>query len=215
MKFICPYCKKSVTADQLPGCPHCGRVMNVPDKFVPDEKKKKRKKIRTQGERRADVKDIAVPDFLMGRRKPLHVIIPVVLLAVVGAMLLGKLGTTTGKQSRSRQELRAMDELYAMRIAMEVYKHDCGSYPTEEEGLDALVLDTGADGWAGHYVNIIKPDPWYEKYHYKVEDGQVVLFSSGPDRRSGTDDDLYAEEPAPEVIEKWIEEQEQRKLDRW
>ncbi len=220
MKFICPYCKYCMEGELSRQCPNCGKMMNIPDKYFPESeqekrrRKSKKKQIKKIGQRQDPSQFPQLPEFLTGRRKPLHVAIPLVVLIVVGALLLGRVARETGKPSRTRREFVAMGELEAIRIGLELFKHDCGRYPTEEEGLNALVRDPGVDGWAGHYVIIMKPDPWQKKYRYSVEDGEVTLFSCGKDRKCGTEDDIHAGEPDPEILQEHIEKQEERKKSR-
>lgn len=111
--------------------------------------------------------------------------------------------------------MQAMEELDALRIALEVFKHDTGKYPDpRDEGLKALVRDPGVDGWAGHYVTLIKPDPWHKKYRYSLEEGEVRLLSCGKDQECGTADDIHAGKPDPEIVEYWVNEQKKRKQSR-
>ncbi len=125
---------------------------------------------------------------------------------ILGGMLVGRVNSAKQAAGRPTREMRAEKELQALRIALELFRIDCGRYPTETEGLQALVLDPGVTNWGGHYVNIIKPDPWRTPYHYATRDvaldGDAVrLFSHGADRRSGTEDDLHAAAPIPEEIQ--------------
>ncbi len=217
MTFVCPYCKHKMEGELSRRCTNCGKVMNIPDKYFPgseEEKrrrKSKKKQIKKIGEKQKFSQAPYLPDFFAGRRKPLHVAIPLILLVVVGALLLGRVGQEMSEPSRTRRELVAMGELEAIRMGLELFKHDCGRYPTEEEGLKALVRDPGVQGWAGYYVRIMKPDPWYTKYRYSVDNGEVTVFSCGKDRKCGTEDDIYAEEPDPEIMQEHIQRQEERK----
>lgn len=68
--------------------------------------------------------------------------------------------------SRMRYLIGSM-ELQALAQAVERYKADCGAYPTLSEGLKALVLDPGANGWHGPYLKKDVPlDPWGRPYLY-------------------------------------------------
>jgi general secretion pathway protein G len=54
-------------------------------------------------------------------------------------------------------------------VALERYKHDVGSYPTTEQGLQALRFKPdGVDRWNGPYLEgDIPNDPWGHPYIYK------------------------------------------------
>ena len=94
----------------------------------------------------------------------------------------------------------AEQDLYTLRIAIERFRIDCYRYPSTDEGLKALVLDPGAPGWNGPYVNIVKPDPWHTPYNYRVSGNSILLTSHGPDTRPNTADDIQAAPPAPEHV---------------
>ncbi len=217
MKFVCPYCKHKMEGELSRRCPNCGKMMNIPEKYFPGSEEDKRrrqskkKQIKKIGEKQKFAQAPNLPGFFSGRRKPMHVALPLILMIIVGALLLGRVGRKMQESGRTRRELVAMGELEAIRIGLELFRHDCGRYPTEKEGLRALVRDPGVEGWAGHYVRIMKPDPWYTKYRYSVEDGEVMVYSCGKDRKCGTGDDIYAEEPDPEALREHIQRQEERK----
>ncbi|MEK6673792.1 MAG: type II secretion system protein GspG [Nitrospirota bacterium] len=59
-----------------------------------------------------------------------------------------------------------------MRFFAEEYKQINGAYP---EGLNQNN----------------KADPWGRMYVYMAEDGGVIIFSTGPDGKKGTADDIY------------------------
>lgn len=89
--------------------------------------------------------------------------------------------------------------------ALDRYNMHIGHYPTEEEGgLKALTLkpafqeeETGAK-WRGPYLKQEPKDAWGQELHYEVVDaaaGETVaagykVWSDGPDKQSGTDDDI-------------------------
>jgi len=122
------------------------------------------------------------------------------MLVVLGGLLLGRANMMTKFDGPTSKELRAAKELRALRIAVERFHVDCGRYPTKDEGLVALVLNPGITNWGGHYVNIIKPDPWHTPYAYESTSNSVTVFSHGRDKRSKTADDLIPDTPTKEDI---------------
>ena len=40
----------------------------------------------------------------------------------------------------------------SIKVALDMYRLDTASYPTESQGLKALVTDPGVDGWHGPYI---------------------------------------------------------------
>jgi len=85
-----------------------------------------------------------------------------------------------------------------LETALEMYRLDMGTYPTTEAGLAALVekpKNTDPRGkWNGPYVSKLPTDPWGLSYRYRrltEPDGtRTTIWSHGPDRRDGTDDDI-------------------------
>jgi len=74
------------------------------------------------------------------------------------------------------------------------FQKDTSRFPTTAEGLDALVHNPGnLRGWNGPYLKKGVPlDPWGIEYIYKYpgDHGLFDLYSCGPDRVAGTDDDI-------------------------
>ena len=70
--------------------------------------------------------------------------------------------------------------------ALDLFMIDAGRYPTQEEGLGALVANPGIPKWEGPYLKSkgVPVDPWGHPYQYRIPgtDGRDYdLFSLGPD----------------------------------
>lgn len=81
-------------------------------------------------------------------------------------------------------------EIDNISSALDLYLLDVGKYPSEEEGLSALVEQpTGAERWNGPYLK--KPeainDPWQRPYIYRSpgEHGDFDLYTLGADNTAG------------------------------
>ena len=94
-------------------------------------------------------------------------------------------------------------QIETFRLALQSYYLDCGRYPTEAQGLDALwekpVMSPVPSGWGGPYTNRrIPKDPWGGDYIYKNPGENNLPFtiaSYGADGRTGgegTDADIYS-----------------------
>jgi len=177
--------------------------MTIPGKYTPSTRQD-RIRAKARINREADRKRCAralspIQDM---NRKPLTIMLVLGIMSVVGALLVWQSNTAskTTNPGRSREDI-AEDELYVFRIALELFKNDSGRYPTSEEHLEALVLNPGITNWGGHYVSLVRADPWKRRYHYEVStNGAVLLFSGGRDRIPGTEDDVIATELSPEEI---------------
>jgi general secretion pathway protein G len=86
----------------------------------------------------------------------------------------------------------------SMKTPLTSYRIHLGDYPSTSEGLQALLTRpaTKGDRWFGPYLDggKVPTDPWGETYQYAYpgtrNKGGYDLWSKGPDKQSGTADDL-------------------------
>jgi general secretion pathway protein G len=87
----------------------------------------------------------------------------------------------------------AQAQIDAFEKAVEAYRLDAGSYPSTEQGLQALMTaPSGAAKWKGPYLRKAVPlDPWGRAYQYKQpgDHGDYDLSSYGRDGRAGGQDE--------------------------
>ncbi len=102
------------------------------------------------------------------------------LAALVGPRLFPKLGK--GKQAAAKAQIELLGQ------ALDQYRLDTGSYPTTEQGLNALVTNPGVEKWEGPYLKKGLPvDPWGKPYVYQHpgSHGEYDLISYGKDGKPG------------------------------
>ena len=73
---------------------------------------------------------------------------------------------------------------------LDLFRLDVGRYPTNAEGLAALVQrPSGLESWNGPYMKdkSVPKDPWGHPYTYKIpgEHGEYDLYSLGADDQPG------------------------------
>ncbi|MFN3565405.1 MAG: type II secretion system major pseudopilin GspG [Burkholderiaceae bacterium] len=112
----------------------------------------------------------------------LVVIVIIGLLAgLVGPRYFDQLGKSNTKIARA--------QIDALEKALDQYRLDVGSYPTSEQGLQALyVKPNNVERWQGPYLKKpAPPDPWGRPYLYKSpgEHGDYDLVSYGADGKPG------------------------------
>ena len=80
------------------------------------------------------------------------------------------------------QVQKVRGDITAIETALELYRLDNFSYPTEQEGLEALL--------ASGVIKKMSLDPWGNPYEYRNpgERGAVDIFSLGADREPGGED---------------------------
>jgi general secretion pathway protein G len=129
----------------------------------------------------------------------------VIILLLAGALVVFVLPQQEGAEKNTTRVL-----LGQVAQALDTYRLNLGSYPTEEEGgLDALMKkpqyenERKGEKWAGPYL---KPgtrleDPWGHKLRYEPSDPTLgteerttalpyKLYSVGPDGQPDTEDDI-------------------------
>jgi general secretion pathway protein G len=104
------------------------------------------------------------------------------LAALAGPRVLGYL--SGARSDAARLQLQSLEQ------ALDLYRLDTGSYPTTQQGLQALIRDPGGvRGWRGPYLDAasVPLDPWGNPYVYKSpgERGAYDLLSLGADRAPG------------------------------
>ena len=77
------------------------------------------------------------------------------------------------------QVQKARGDISAIETALELYTLDNFAYPTQQEGLEALV--------SGGYIKKMSVDPWGNPYVYRNpgENGIVDIYSLGADGEEG------------------------------
>ena len=123
----------------------------------------------------------------------IELLLVLVILAVLAAVVTPKFT----KRSEQARITAAKTQISQFEVALDAFEIDVGRYPTTPEGLRALVEKpaSDADGWLQAYLKRDVPkDPWGSEYVYRYpgqynEDG-YDLYSFGPDRKQGGDDDI-------------------------
>jgi general secretion pathway protein G len=132
------------------------------------------------------------------RRRPrgftlLEVLLVVAILVALAAFAVPSLLST---QEGSQRDLARLT-VNSFNSEITRYKIDTGVFPTTEQGLAAL-KDPPAPppaNWRGPYnKNPGQLDPWGSPYSYQFpgtrNQREPDIWSSGPDRQSGTADDI-------------------------
>ena len=120
----------------------------------------------------------------------LELLLVLVILGVLAAIVVPKF---VGRSEQAR-ETGAKSSVSAIELAIDQFEIDNGRFPTNDEGLDALVsAPANADNWNGPYLkaNGLK-DPWNNTFVYRnpgeKSGGPYDVYSLGSDGKEGTDD---------------------------
>lgn len=114
-----------------------------------------------------------------------------VVLAILGLIAAIAVPQTIGYLGRAKSKTASI-QIDNLGAALDLYRLDVGRYPSDSEGLDALVNPPGDTGnWAGPYLKKRSSilDPWEKPYEYRFpgQNGEYDLFSLGADGQEGGD----------------------------
>lgn len=112
-----------------------------------------------------------------------------VVLAILG-LLAGLVGPQVMKFLGTSKTKTAALQIQDLSATLDLYRLETGRYPTNEEGLEALVTKPGnAANWNGPYLKKggVPKDPWGNEYQYRYpgEHGGVDIWTLGADNREG------------------------------
>ncbi len=71
---------------------------------------------------------------------------------------------------------------------------DCGEFPSQEQGLNALIFSLGVTNWHGPYIRGLQDvptDAWGRQFNYHLSNGVPFVVSAGADGQFGTEDDIH------------------------
>lgn len=128
-----------------------------------------------------------------------ELLVVILIISMLAAFVAPRMfkGLGKAKQDIARSKMAIIDS------ALGVFFYDCGRYPDDSEGLNALITPPSGleDRWNGRYL---KPsdilDPWGNQYVYvaegQINPGSYDLISLGADGQEGGEGenaDIYNE----------------------
>lgn len=112
-----------------------------------------------------------------------------IVVAIIG-LLVSTMGSRIfgGLDKAKVQNAKVMMRKFA--DALEMYNTDCNTYPTTDQGLEALVTEPqgepACDSWGPvSYMKKIPKDPWGRPYIYESDGLDFNIISLGKDKREG------------------------------
>jgi len=118
----------------------------------------------------------------------IELMIVIVIIGILAAIVVPKIMSRPEQARR----VRAKQDIVAINEAMELYHLDNGFYPSNQQGIAALVKKSDQEPipmeWPeGGYLAKLPKDPWGHAYHYKNpgEHGAIDIYTHGPIPRMG------------------------------
>lgn len=131
----------------------------------------------------------------------MEILVVLAILGLLAGLAISKLG---GTFDGAKIDATRLFVNTSIKVPLFSYKMAAGDFPSTSEGLQALVSPPAnkADRWRGPYVEggKIPLDPWGEPYQYAFpgtrNKDSYDIWSKGPDKQSGTDDDIGNWDPS-------------------
>ena len=118
----------------------------------------------------------------------IEIMVVAVIMGVLAALLVPRL---MGRTDDARI-IAAKQDIATLMQALKLYRLDNQRYPTNEQGLQALISKPSGGpmppNWkAGGYLDRLNKDPWGNPYEYRSpgSHGEVDLYSYGADGKPG------------------------------
>jgi general secretion pathway protein G len=115
-----------------------------------------------------------------------------VVILIIGLLALMIVPRLKGVADRAKRT-KAQADIAELKQALDRYYLDNGSYPTSDQGLQALITPPTSgrvptNYEEGGYIEKLPDDPWGHPYVYQSDGSTYVLKSYGPDGVQSQDD---------------------------
>jgi general secretion pathway protein G len=114
----------------------------------------------------------------------IELMVVIAILAILAALILPRLFGHKEEAMRAK----ARTDITTLCNALDLFRNDTDRYPTDEEGLDALITrPNDVQNWK-QYITKLPDDPWGYPYVYKnLGDNNYEVRSNGKDGAEGGD----------------------------
>lgn len=128
------------------------------------------------------------------RKRNGFTMIEILLVVIIIGILVGLIAPRlAGRSEEARRHAAKADIMGGLALAIDLFEADNGKFPDQ---LTDLNKNPGsANNWRGPYLKKgLSKDPWGNDYNYKApgtyNTDSYDLFSLGPDKKEGTEDDV-------------------------
>ena len=120
----------------------------------------------------------------------IEVMVVIAILGILAALIVPKIMSRPDEARR----VAAKQDIATVMQALKLYRLDNGRYPTQDQGLSALIKKPDTDpvpnNWkGGGYLERLPNDPWGAPYQYLIPGAhdEIDVFSFGADGKPGGD----------------------------
>jgi len=111
-----------------------------------------------------------------------------VVVAVIG-LLIAMVGPRVFNQVAKAERTRVAQDVRVIESALKFYRLDNFRYPSQAQGLEALVTAPSTVGnWNGPYLDALPKDPWKKPYLYanpSTQGKEIDVYTLGADGVTG------------------------------
>ena len=132
------------------------------------------------------------PPALLRSRQTGFTLIEIMIVVVIIGILVGLLAPKIMDRPDQARVVAAKNDIQALMSALKLYRLDNATYPSAEQGLQALVKKPEAGNiprnWKpGGYLDRLPKDPWGQEYQYLNPgiQGEIDILSYGADGLPG------------------------------
>lgn len=138
----------------------------------------------------------------------MELLVVLAILGLLAGLAINNVGNIFGNAQAATAQLFVKE---GVKSSLFTYRMGMGDYPSTAEGLQALIAQPSggkAGSWRGPYIEggKVPLDPWGEPYQYAYPGSKnkasYDLWSKGPDKQSGTADDIGNWEDASGAAQK-------------
>lgn len=118
----------------------------------------------------------------------IEIMVVIAILGILAALIVPKIMSRPDEARR----IATKQDIGTVMQALKLYRLDNGRYPSQEQGLNALIQKPATDpipnNWKeGGYLECLPNDPWGNAYKYLNPGvhGEIDVFSYGADGKEG------------------------------
>lgn len=114
----------------------------------------------------------------------IEIMVVVVIIGILASVVVPRIMDNPDKA----RVAKAKNDIRALESAMDLYRLDNFTYPSTDEGLEALITapSSAPANWKqGGYIKKLNNDPWGNDYLYDNEGDNIVIYTYGADGASG------------------------------
>lgn len=117
-----------------------------------------------------------------------------IVIVILGLLASFVMPNILGQSEKAKKGL-VCTQMESIKNALRMFKVDNGSYPTTEEGLEALAQNPSTEKYKnyadGSYFTdgLLPKDSWGNNFVYLNEEGELEIISLGADGKEGGKDE--------------------------